>query len=137
MMSKELIDYVESAFICKQGEARCSHEIKHLNKCFPYVAYAVAGQDETSVAIWMKKNVFDPLRDLGGKYLFWRLSEKIDFGYEAPLTDEDIKNFPDLPQYNGTARIYTRVLVLDDKFNPIRIEDKIKPEGVAMKEIAA
>ena len=123
MTVRNPIDCAESNFKCAVGPAAAWFDLgesvgENTTKVV-YVAYAAGSSSSKPLNGWLIDNVFKPLLEKGGKYLYWRLPEKVEFKHPS---DDD-------PVY----RIYTRIAVLDKDFNSVVLPEMAKPEGVAMR----
>ncbi len=120
MKNRNPTDLAERNFKCEIGPAKACFETDAGVRVV-YVAYAAGCCTSSPLSDWMIDKVFQPLLEKGGKYLYWRLPEKIE--YRLPSEDDD------------RYRIYTRIAVLDKDFDSISVSDMVKPEGYAMREI--
>jgi len=114
---RRLINFAENNFQCVLGEPRASILIDDV--CVPYVVYAAQSKLPIKLEQWLLQEVFAPLLEKGGCRLYWRSEEKIDLS-----SDEEM------------YRIWMRVAVLDKSGSQVRLEDRIKPEGEKMREVA-
>ena len=136
--TKDLINYVEGLFDCEIGPSTGYFDIGPERNI--YVTYAAISNTEKSLVDWFAKNVFDPLLALGGKKIYWRFNEKIEyFQEEPPSSDEDLADFfacfPDSKPYSGRERLYTRLVAVDANNKAIKIDQKIKFDGQMIEEI--
>jgi hypothetical protein len=119
---EQLIKAVESKITCAPGK-RAAFFILQNGIRGTYVVYAVSGPTPEGCLDWLWDNVFEPLIEkagVGGN-LWWRLEEKITCDFD-----------------NENNRYYarTRIVVMDNKSNPIVLDDKVKVEGEPVKHVA-
>ena len=117
-----LIEYAENNFQCVIGEPRTFFEVEGRSKIVVYVAYAARGKDPVALDEWMLDKVFKPLWLAGGRYLWWRLPERIERILGGSGRNIDYS-------------IYTRIAVLDEEFSDVTIPDMIKPEGIVSRRL--
>ena len=124
-MTAELIKMFEDRFVCTQGEPKAWFDIPQRGGDpvhGVYVVYAVRGKDIEDVKAYFIKEVLVPLGEkalgdnsteqIGGPFLYWRLSDKVQITYDA-----------------GWWKIYTRICILNDNLDPVIIDDLVKREG--------
>ena len=113
-MSK-LIDYAEDNFDCQFGVPQAYFDIPQTDGNtirVIYVVYCASSDDPNATNEWMLESVLKPLRDAGGKYLYWRHKDQIEEYLE-----------------NGRFYTYARIAMLDNDLNPVVITTAIKAEG--------
>jgi hypothetical protein len=123
MTVRNPIDAAELNFECKIGEPRAFFEFVEGEKTIRavYCTYAGRGPNPDKLNDWIIDNVFKPLLEMGGHYLYWRLPEKIEFRHPN--------------EYDSFYRIYTRIAVFDKDFIPLTIPNMVKPEGEPTRKI--
>lgn len=117
----ELIDYAEENFDCQFGPTRAYFELPQVSGHairVVYVVYCASSPAQSSTNKWMLDNVLKPLKVAGGEYLYWREPQQIR-EYEV----------------DGRFYTYARIAVLDASFNPVLINEMVKPEGAPVIRI--
>ena len=125
MTARNPVTCAEANFTCFLGPQKAYFELDKTidasDRRVVYVAYAARADNPKALSDWLIDSVLNPLLEKGGRYLYWRLPEKIDFSHPSV----------DAPEY----RIYTRIAVLDKDLQAVSLPDMVKPEGVAMRKL--
>ncbi len=128
-VERRIIDAFESAFYCQPGPSVAYFDIPQragdeiLSVRATYVVYAVTGQNLDDTETWFFEHVINPLikNALAGGYLFWRNPERVSV---------DVRDVAK-PQYV----VRTRIAVLNQALEEVRINDAIKPAGEPTPEV--